>query len=316
MRQHFRLLTVSLMLGLSAPARADIPEPVRAMIAEAIESGDQQAVATVIGLAKKTMPAETDALETIHANFRAKVAEHAEAAKADEIREIRSAGLFERWTGTGEIGGIRSTGSTDTLGLTGAVSVDRRGIDWRHKVTARADLQRTDGRTTREKYFAAYEPRYDVSEGIFAYGLAQFDRDRFQGYDARYAISGGVGAALIDTESLDLSLKAGPALRITETTDGQSDTRLAGFVGLDLGWRITQRLKLTQGTNAVTETGGAVIALIDSRSTTVNLVTALEAKVSDRLSTRFSYAVDYDSNPPAGRVGTDTISRFSFVYGF
>ena len=315
---HFpaRLIAVCLALGASQPALAAIPEPVRAMIDAAIAGGDKQAVATVIELAKKTNPADADALAAIHGDFREQLAEKSAATKAEEVKKIRSAGPFQRWTGRGELGGIRSTGNTDTLGLTGAVSLDRRGIDWRHKVTARADLQRTAGRTTREKYFAAYEPRYEVSEGMFAYGLAQFDRDRFQGYDARYAISGGIGAAVIDTETLDLSIKAGPALRITETTDGLNDTRLAGLFGLDFDWRITERLKLTQATNAVTETGGAVIALIDSRSTTVNVVTALEAKVSDRLSTRFSYAVDYNSSPPAGRVGTDTISRFSFVYGF
>ena len=75
-------------------------------------------------------------------------------------------------------------------------------------------------------------------------------------------------------------------------------------------------MKLTQATNAVTETGGAALVFVDSRSTTINLVTGLEAKVSDRLSTRFSYAVDYDSNPPVGKVNTDSISRFSVVYGF
>jgi putative salt-induced outer membrane protein len=181
----------------------------------------------------------------------------------------------------------------------------------------RADYQQSGGRTSREKFFAAYEPRYDIDDGVFAYGLAQYDRDPFQGYTARYALSGGVGAKLVDTSALDLSLKAGPALRVTRGTDGVSDTRLAGLLGLDLDWRITDRLTLTQDTNAVTETGGvAAVVLVDSRSTTVNLITGLEAKVSDRLSTRFSYAVDYNSNPPAGRVDTDTISRFSLVYGF
>lgn len=286
------------------------------MIDAAIEEGDKQAVDTVIAIAKKTNPTEVAAIDAIHSGYRAKLAQTAKAKKAEEVNAIRSAGLFERWKGKGELGGMRSTGNTDTLGLTGAVSLDRRGIDWRHKVTARADLQRSGGRTRREKYFAAYEPRYDVRDGLFVYGLAQFERDRFQGFDARYALSGGVGAALVDSDSLDLSIKAGPALRISETTDGLNDSRLAGLLGIDWDWRITERLKLTQATNAVTETGGAAIALIDSRSTTVNVVTALEAKVSDRLSTRFSYAVDYDSSPPAGRSGTDTTSRFSFVYGF
>ena len=66
----------------------------------------------------------------------------------------------------------------------------------------------------------------------------------------------------------------------------------------------------------MTETGGAAVAIIDSRNTTLNLVTGLEAKVTDRLSTRVSYAVDYDSNPATGRATTDTMTRFGLVYGF
>ena len=47
-----------------------------------------------------------------------------------------------------------------------------------------------------------------------------------------------------------------------------------------------------------------------------DIITGLEAKVSDRLTTRLSYDVEYDSNPPAGAVETDTLSRFTLVYGF
>lgn len=298
------------------PASAEIPDPVRAMIDAAIATGDASKVATVIDLAKATNPDAVEEIEALRTEFAARQAKLAEERKIREQQAMAEAGVFELWKGRAEVGGVRTTGNTDTLGLTGAISLDRKGVDWQHRVALRADLQRSGGRVTREKYFASYEPRYEFREDLFAYGLAQFERDRFQGFDARYALSGGVGYTVFDTPDLDLSLKAGPALRISETTDGLSDTRLAGLFGLDLAWRITERLKLTQATNAVTETGGAALVLVDSRSTTVNLVTGLEAKVSDRLSTRFSYAVDYDSNPPAGKVTTDSISRFSLVYGF
>jgi putative salt-induced outer membrane protein len=56
--------------------------------------------------------------------------------------------------------------------------------------------------------------------------------------------------------------------------------------------------------------------IVDSAATSVKLVSGLEAKVSDRLTTKLSYAVDYNSNPPVGAVGTDTLSRFTLVYGF
>lgn len=312
----FRAAVFLALCLIATPAHAALPDPVRAMIAAAVETGDARKVDTVVELAKATNPSETHEIDALHSAFRAEQARLVSRTAREKEQAIRSAGLFDLWKGRGEIGGNRSTGNTDTLGLSGALTLERKGIDWDHKVTVRADYQRSGGRTSREKLFAAYEPRYDIRDGLFAYGLAQYDRDPFQGYAARYAISGGVGAKLVDSKALDLSLKVGPALRVTRGTDGMSDTRLAGLLGLDVDWRITDRLTLTQDTNAVTETGGAAVVLVDSRSTTLNLITGLEAKVSERLSTRFSYAVDYNSNPPAGRVDTDTISRFSLVYGF
>jgi putative salt-induced outer membrane protein len=56
--------------------------------------------------------------------------------------------------------------------------------------------------------------------------------------------------------------------------------------------------------------------IVDSTRTTLNLVTGLDAKVSDRLRSRVSYAVDYDSKPPAGKVSTDTVTRLTLVYDF
>jgi len=155
-----------------------------------------------------------------------------------------------------------------------------------------------------------------MKKNLFAYGLAQFERDQRQGFDARYAVSGGLGYKIIDRESLDLSVQAGPAVRRTEFSDGTSDSKLAALFGIDFDWVIVDGLTLTQDTNMVAETGGSATVIVDSRNTTLDLVTGLQAKVSDRLSTRFSYQIEYDSNPPADAVSTDTTSRFSLVYGF
>jgi putative salt-induced outer membrane protein len=307
---------VAAMWACSAiPGSAAIPEPVRAMIA-ALAGVDSQVVATVIALAKKTNPDDADAIEELHEDFRRQQSELAAAKKAEEEKALRSAGLFERWTGRGEIGGSRATGNSETLGLTGAISLNRRGIDWSHRVSARADFQQDSGRTRREKFFADYEPRFDLRDDLFLYGLAQYERDRLQGTAARYALSGGLGYKILESASMDLSIKAGPAVRLTRTTDGVSDTRVAGLFGLDFDWQVIERLKFTQDVNAVAETGGAALLLVDSQSTTLRLVSGIEAKVTDRLSTRMSYALDYDSEPLPGKRTTDTVTRFSFVYGF
>ncbi len=309
-------MLASAALTLPATAHADIPDPVRAMIDAAIASGDPKKVATVIDLAKQTNPDDAEALDAIQSEFDASQAEIAAAEAAAKQEAIRTAGLFENWSGKGEFGAFRSTGNSANTGVTAGLALTRTGIDWRHKLTGRADYQRSNGVTTRERFQAAYEPNWLINDRLFAYALAQYERDQFQGFSARYAVSGGLGYDVITEDDITLSVKAGPAYRVTEFVDGRSESRIAALFGVDFDWSITDRLKLTHDTNATAETGGSATVIIDSSNTSVDLVTGLNAKVSDNLSARISYAVEYNSNPPPGSVETDTQSRVTFIYDF
>ncbi|MGI9374634.1 MAG: DUF481 domain-containing protein [Tsuneonella suprasediminis] len=304
------------IVGLPVPAHAELAEPVRAMIKAAIATGNKDKVAAVVEVAKKTNPDDVGEIDALNNAFLDHQKRLAEEKKARDLEAVRTAGIFQRWKGKGEFGAFRSTGNGDDTGLTGSLSLKRAGIDWDQKITARAEYQRSNGRTSRERFFASYEPNYKISKQVFAYGLLQYERDRIQGYSGRYAVSGGIGYQIIDQPNVHLSIKAGPAYRLTDYRDGTEEARLAALFGADFDWSITKRLKFTQGANAVAESGSSVVAVIDSSNTSVSLVSGLEAKVSNRLSTRFSYTIDYNSNPPVGSVNTDTLSRFTLVYGF
>lgn len=304
-------------LTLSSAASAELPPPVRAMIDAAIATGDKAKIATVIELARQTNPQDEAEVNAIDAAFKTDLAVREKARAAAAEQKIRQAGLFDNWGGKGEFGASRSSGNSDTMGVSLALTLERKGIDWSHKVRARADYQRSNGLTSREQLFASYEPRYQIDDGLFAYGLAQFERDPLQGFSGRYALSGGLGYNLIDEEYLDLAVKAGPAYRLTTFVTGDSENSLAGLVGLDFDWRINDRLSLTQDANAVTAGGGGqATALIGGGNTSVNLVTGLNAKISSRFGARLSYQIDYNSNPPRGAVSTDTLSRMTVVYDF
>ena len=303
-------------LCLSAPAAASLPDPVRAMIDAAIATGNKDKIAAVVEAAKATNPDDHAEIGALHGAFLEEQKAAAELAAREKEQALRTAGVFERWSGRGEIGAYLSSGNSDNEGLTAALTLDRKGIDWSHKLRGRADYQRANGRTSREQYFAAYEPRFQINQRLFAYGLAQYEKDRIQGFNGRYAVSGGVGYHVIDGSDLDLSIKTGPAYRVTDYTTGETDSRLAALLGADFDWRITDRLTFTQDSNMVAESGGQATLFVDSRNTTLNLITGLEAKVSDRLTTRLSYQVDYNSDPRPGAVTTDTMSRFTLVYGF
>ena len=301
---------------ISTPALAELPDSTKAMIDAAVASGDPVKVSTIIELAREVHPDEGAALDAIAADFASKQQASAERAAEEQEKQIREAGIFENWSGRGELGAFRATGNTSNTGITAGLALQREGIDWRHKLTGRVDYQRTNGATSREQFLAAYEPNYKISDRLFAYALAQYERDRFQGFSGRYSVSGGIGYEVIDTDSLTLSVKAGPAYRVTEFLDGTSEDRLAALVGVDFDWAISDRIKLTHDTSAVAEAGGSATVFIDGRNTSLNFVTGLNAKISDDLGARFSYAIEYDSNPPPGAVKTDTLSRVTLIYDF
>ena len=276
------------------------------MIDAAIADGKPEEVATIIAFARRTNPDETAALDRIESEYAALRDERQAERAAERKAEIRNAGLLDNWSGEGEIGALRATGNSDNIGVTVGFEVVRQGIDWRHKLTALADYQQTDGRTTREQLLVAYEPQYSLDDSIFLYGLGQLERDRFQGFANRLSLSGGVGYRLIETDDIQLSVKGGPAFRRTDFIDGGTQSRLAALAALDFDWQLAENIAFTQDANAFLQSGN---------STFVSN-TGLKAGLGGGLSARIAYAVEYDTNPPPGAVSVDTLSRFTLVYGF
>jgi len=301
---------------VAAPAAAELPPPVRAMIDAAIATHDKDKVAAVVEAAKAVSPDDKAEIDAMLGAFREEQRELADARRDAERREIRQAGLFDRWEGKGQLGGFMATGNSENIGVTASLNIERVGIDWRHRLRASVDYQETNQITTREQYFASYEPRFDINPGLFAYALAQWDKDEFQGFDSRFAVSGGLGYQVLGGEDLRLSLKAGPAWRRTQFVDGRDENSLAALAGIDFDWQVAENIKVTQDTDLVAEGGGSAVAIIDANTTTINLVTGLETSLIASLTARFSYAIEYDSNPPPNARSTDTMSRLTLVYGF
>ena len=295
-----------LMISLPSAAQAQLPDPVRDMIDAAIATGDEQTVRTVIGIARQTNPDEAAALDAILSDFEADLALAEAEQEAAREEEIRTAGLFSNWSGKGELGFFNSTGNAENTGLTASFSLVRQGINWRHKLRGRADYQESNGVTTREQFLAAYEPNLQISDRLFAFALAQYERDRFQGFSARYSLSGGLGANVIVEDDMTLSVQAGPAYRRTELIGGETLTNLAGNASLDFDWQIADMLTFTQDASAFVQSGSSTF-ISDS---------GLQASIASDVSVRLSYTVEYDTEPPLGAENTDTLSRITIVYDF
>lgn len=288
-----------LAVALVAPAKADIPPSVRAMIDAALASGNQAEIDAVVKYAKKANPDAAVDIEKLAADYRAKIV-------AEEQARLAEAGLLEIWSGRGEAGASRSTGNSDTQGLFASLSLKREGLKWTHELRANADLQDNDGTRTKERFVAAYEPSYKVSNDVSAYGLIQYEHDPLLGYASRYAASGGLGYALVQDAGLSVAVQGGPAFRYTELTAGGTEEALSGRAALDARWSLAPKVSLTQNASAY----------LKSRSNTLISATGLEARLIGALTARLSYNVQYESDPPVGRETLDTLSRVTLVYGF
>lgn len=283
------------------PARPEsvLPEAVRSMLVEAIASGSDSDVDAIARIARKTNP---DAAAEIDAMVNA----HREAKSAEKEERIRNANAFNLWGGKGEFGLFRSTGTTSEFGVSASLNLVREGLRWKHILRANADYRRANGETSRERFLAAYEPRVQINLKTFTYGLAQYERDPFIGFDNRYTASAGVGYNLVDSDRMKLSVDTGPSYRHVKYTDDGLEDRAGLRSSLDFNFKLTPTLTIRQNT----------YAYVEKDSQTLSSLTALDAKILSRLSARFSYNTEYESETEITPESFDTLSKVTLVYDF
>ncbi|WP_125957188.1 YdiY family protein [Novosphingobium sp. MD-1] len=296
--------TVSFLLAGTAllaagTAHAELARPLRSMLDAAIASSNDADIDTIAKYLKQASPADAAEIDRTIGDHRAQIA----AAKEEKLRHL---GLLEGWKGEGQIGATQSSGNATTVGLTAGLGLTRESLRWRFSLRALADYQRNNGQTSRNQMLFAFEPNYRFNERLFAYGLAQYERDRFAGFTSRTTLSGGLGYRVTAQPNFTVDVKAGPAWRKTSYIGEPAASDLTGLAALNARWAISRTLTLTEDANA----------LYSRDNTNLNSLTSLSAKLSNALSARVSYQFTNNSNPPAGFKKTDTVTRFTMVYGF
>lgn len=295
-----RLAFVSILAVVAAtPAMAEpITPSVRAMVEAAAKSGDQAKTDAVAAVALEMHPESKEEIDAILAS--------ASAAREEARREkLAQGGFFDNWTGSGELGGSMATGNSDTVTAAAGLTLNKEGLRWRHVITALADLQRSDGENTQERYAVGYQVNRNLTERLYIVGTLGWERNAVSGLRSRFTESLGLGYKVIDSPNVTWRLEGGPALRQAKFVD-RDENGLAFRAASDFGWAIAPKTTFTQVTSAYVEGG----------SSSILSSTALTAGLSGALSARLSFNVQYESDPPFGDKHTDTVTRATLVYGF
>jgi putative salt-induced outer membrane protein len=289
-------LTIGVLLLATHAAAAPVPPETERLI-RAATPAQIDVVAAVAKTANPTSAAEIDALV---ASIK---------AGAAEMRRQRLATLsvFQGWTGEGQLGGSVTSGNTEDTAVNVGIALNREGLMWNHHINAIADFQTTDGETTREAFRVGYQLDYRISDLWFAYGLVQWERDKFALLDRRFTESIGVGYTVLNMAPLSLVVDGGVAFRQTKyITPDTEENDVAGRVTAKFAWDIRPGIRFTE------EAGG----LFGGTTSTLFSRTALTVSLAGALSARASFDVNYESEPPPGVESTDTITRFALVYSF
>lgn len=303
------------------PRVDQLPEAVKELLFAAMRAGDDASVEAIARMAHTTYPGGGAELDELMARWNGDRKARGETllaladvpivVPAGRLRAVELDPVNPRiWTGRGELGGFRSTGSTSELGMMGALTVNYRIGRWQHVMKGALDYRRSNGQVSQENWLLSYEPRFQLDPDMFFYGLAQYEHAPFVGYDQRYTVSAGLGAVLLKENGVNLRVTAGPAYRRVDYVLGEDESRLGARAAMDVDWRLAPHVRFTQTASSYVEQG----------TVTLGVNSGITTQIATRLASRISYNVQMEHTGALGEARyirrLDTTSRVSLVYDF
>ncbi len=317
-------IAIVLLIGLgpvSSLAADPLPEGVRAMLESAAArdaaEGTTRYLDTALMLARDAYPdriAEIDVLasEITPAQPSAVAAAPAPPpppAEDPPAEPAKPVGFFSfsGWSGSVELGATLTTGDTDEKALTSAFDLVNERARWRHKLGASFDFTRTAGATTKQALAAYYQLDYKFSERLYAFGRFEYDDDRFSGFDWELQEAVGVGYRLFQGDTYFFDVEGGviyEQMKLTAT--GMTDSQFGGRANAIFNWDISETFSLNNETTVLVTEGG------ESLENTI----AVQTKITDSISGKLSFNVEWESDVPAGASKTNTETKATILYGF
>ncbi len=218
------------------------------------------------------------------------------------------------WKVRSELSYVQTTGNTDNQTLAGKIEASADATPNRYFAKAKGLYGKTGGDVTSSSWTAGARYERAITERFFAFVAADYLKDTFSGYDMRVTVGPGAGYDFLKTDAHTLKgllsvLYVQENLHaVPEPTDDE-ESYAAGKAEGNYAWQITENLKFKQNADIS-------ISFDDTDVYFVNSETALEAKLSDKLSLGIGYIVNYQNQPAGGAEHTDTTFLTSLVIDF
>lgn len=210
------------------------------------------------------------------------------------------------WSGSVALGYVAVGGNSDSesVNFRGELKYDRDR--WHHILTASAVGASQDDETTAEAYRAAFTTQYDLNDRLFVFGTADYNKDKFSGYDRQISETAGIGWRALRTASHQLDLSIGAGARQSKLRDGSSENEAVGRAGAKYAWQISETASFNQVLDVVS---GADNTVLESQ-------TDLKASIVGNLAMTLGYNIKRNTSVPPGSRNTDTLATVALEYKF
>ena len=225
--------------------------------------------------------------------------------------EVKSTEVKSPWKSSAEVGIVRTTGNTETQNTSIKGDIIYEDGQWKHTGHAAAfgaSQEHAAGisTTSAERYLLLGKSDYKLSDIDYVYGLVQFQKHRFSGFEYEHVVSAGYGRKVLKKADMELDVEIGPGVRFFKVDNGVSDeealVRLAG----KYWWAITDHSKFTQD----------LTFEIGEDLTTTTSVTGLQANINSSLAMKLTFTVKNKNEVPVATEKTDTETAVTLVYTF
>lgn len=212
----------------------------------------------------------------------------------------------EGWSGSVAAGYVAVSGNSESTNASFKGEVLYDHDRWHNSALATALGSSQNKETSSEAYKAQVKSKYDLTEIVYAFGLAEWNKDRFSSYDHQIFEVGGIGFRVFHTQSQELNLEAGVGATQSQLQDGTDNNEVVGRLGADYHWHISENALFSEKLSST----------MGSDNTYIESLTELKAGVIGNLALVLGYLVKHNTDVLPGTDKTDTQTSISLEYKF
>ncbi len=219
------------------------------------------------------------------------------------------------WKGSLELGFIQQSGRQEKVDFTIRATANRKIARDSYLANARLLYSEQSGRTSSNRYDGSFRWRRDLSAGIFGQAITSYMTDSLKRIEHNIEQNVGLGYRILDRRSHVVNVGLGATGQYRQDEGLGPETNLLGEVFEDYTYRVNERFTLTQDARFQLASPSRQRP-IDGKTYKVRFNSALQGKVTDRVSINLRFEYEFDTSIANPDARTDQRITSSLGYAF